>query len=466
MTKEGNTEQSGTDTALNELIAEEKVPERAVELEGVASDWLDNNAQYFDLFDWSGMKEKYWKKKAFNEAGLYLRNAFNYGEDDHTPALQELIKERVNDQRFAQLLLRNQNDFHHFAYSVLYAAHADALTSEIAETFERVAEQGEFWSTERHPYRLLEFCYLSRVMGIPCEHDPADIIKYSVMYHQPNIVKTDYLDTYCLTHDVMFYNNDDLFYNNYRDVDNSNLMSTTGPYECTNVLRGLILRYMAEDNCDLVLELLLSGILQRQISREMVRLVLSWILEKTRRIGYVPGPDKGSMIALVSPKLIGSELDAPWEYDYESDQEGIWAKNYHTNVVAGMTARVIKSKWNELENRPMDHSLEEYSFRQDVMRLGQLLKSLAEYDLWKGSQRMVALSDSPVITEFPFVFNEAVSFLEDQQTREGEFGYWIEEEIIYTNRGNSRESFQNELAKPVSEACRTALDAVETSSQT
>lgn len=443
------------------LISETAVPKRAEDLEKLASDWIDKNVRYFDLFEWDGMKEKFWREKAFNEAGMYMLNALKFEDDDHTPELKELLRKRVSDERFAHLTLRNEENIHHFAYPTLYV---DAINTEDVEAtaaLKQVAERGEFWSSERVPYRLLEFCYLSRVIGTEYDHDEENIIKQSVLNHQPNIVRSTYNDAYCLTHDLLFYD-DSVFYNNYLGSGDYNSLETPVPYDLTELLPGLILRYIAEDNCDLALECLLIGILQTQISREMVQLVLSWVLEKSQPVGYVPGPDKDALNALLSSQWMGNEVDAPWEYAHECENEAIWAKNYHTNVVAGMTARVVKRNWDELDNRPMDSSLEEQRFRRDVTRLGQLLESLAEYDLAKGSRQMIELTESPVVTEFSCAFQEAVTFLRNQRTQDGDFGFWTEEEILYMNNGNSRKSFHNEMVSPITEACQSALDAVET----
>lgn len=459
MKEESYTKPVWTDIAPSKLISEADVPERALELEQSANDFINGNARFFDPLNWEGRQDRYWRRKAFDEAGIYMFQAADTGRDDNLPALQELIIERVNDRRYKQLMLRSQNDFHLFVYPMLYADKVDRLDGSATMTLNQIAEGGEFWSGEQVPFRLLEFCLLSRIIGVPHEYDEEAILDYSAVNKQPGIIRSDFMDAYALTHDIMFYSN------NYGDG-----TLRKAPYDLTTVLRGLILRYMAEDNCDLTLELLYAGILQRQISRQMVRLVLSWVLEKTNTAGYVPGPDADAMEALVSPKLKGSQantdkLSAPWDFEHESTREKRWAKNYHTNVVAGMTARVLKRDWEELNKGPINHRFEEKSIRQDVYRLGELLKSLSEYDLEKGSRQMIELAGSPVITEFPDVFKTANNFIEDQLTQDGRFGYWADEEYLYIKKGNSRESFHTELASPITELCQKALDAVETSRQ-
>lgn len=465
MSHPDKTESPWSDTGPDQLVPEAEVPERAAELEEIASDWLNSHAQYFDIYIWDGMKEKIWKKKAFNEAGTYLINARNHGAMEQTAELKEQLIERVNDRRFSQLMLRNQADLHHFAYPTLFAAYEDAVDSEVISAFERVAKRGEFWSSERLPYRLLEFCNLCRTIGVGYEHNEETILQHSLLNHQPNIVKSNYIDAYCLTHDVMFYQYDGMYYHDYPGTDNYEPLSVSDRYDITTVVRGLILRYMAEENLDITLELLLAGILQRQISRELARIVLSWALEAAEQVGHIPGPPEESMYLVASPKLTGIRGDAQWNYEYQNEEEAIWAQNYHTNIVAGMTARVLQRDWNKLDTQLVDEGFSEESFRTDSIRLGQLLKSLAHYDIEKGARQMIEIAESSVSTKFPVVFRKAVDFLKDQRNGDGEFGYWTDEEILYTNNDNSRQSFQNDLLKPANEACRKALEVVETTGQ-
>lgn len=460
----GTEDTTGTvEIGVNALVSPNDVTNRAHDLAGTASEWLDSNSEYFDIFDWKDMKEKMWKRKAFNECALFLINAFDNGVDVETPELKELLIERVNDRRFAQLVQRNPCDFHHFAYPILYTEYVDALDPDVAAAFERVAKRGEFWSSEHLAYRLLEYCYLSRIIGVEYAYDERDIVRYSMVNNQPNVVLSNHVDAYCLTHDVMFCNYDRLLYNGYRGYTGDGTPIPTENYDIGPTLRGLILRYMAEDNIDITLELLLSGVLQRQVSREMARLVLSWTTEKTRDVGFVPGPDAESLSLVSSPKLEGVREGAAWEYDHENNREARWAKHYHTNIVAGITARVLARNWETLDSRTIDSGMEEPSYRRECLRLGEAVAALANYDLGTGSEKLLALTDSPIPDEFPVVFGEAVDFLKDQRTGTGEYGYWTEEEILYTNKdGKSRESFRNDLVKPVSETCRNVVRQIGT----
>lgn len=449
-----------TDVAPATVISQAELPGRTGDFARSIDDWIDEHAGYVDPFDWEDGDERYWRKKMFLEAAGYVLNVRGSGVEDPLPAVHDVVVDRVNDRRFAHKLLRSPRDLHHYAVPVLYGRYVDELDAAPAEALERTADLGAFRLAERLPMRRLEFWALSRYLsalfgGDYDWYDPEAILDASILNNQPNVARSTISDAYCLTHDV-------LFYNNYLGVCETAFPDGPAPYEATTLLRGLILRYMAADNCDIVSELVLSGVMQRQLSRGMVQLALSWLLEKAEPNGYVPGPELKkeqvmSKISLDTPDV--DDVGTRWDYD--SREEAIWGKNYHTNIVAGTTAHFVHRDWEHLEDWSGAHTVADESFRRDVCRLGELLKSLGEYDLEGGARQMRALSDSPVRSEFQGVFEQAVEFLTDQRTRDGEYGYWADEEVVYTNAGNSTESFRAELVAPVTEACRAAIEAVE-----
>lgn len=463
MTKQ-STGSLWTHNGPDELIPETGVSERATELTLLVDEWINDHVKYIDPFQWEDSDEKWYRNKAILEVSGYLLNSRGVGGDEPPPELEDMVIDRVNDRRFAHRLMRSPRDLHHTAFPVLYVNHIDALEENTSAALERCVKLEAFWDAERLPMRQLEYCFLSKFFSqmfgyTQDRYNEKTILKNTLLNNQPSIIRSTLRDAYLLTHDVMFYNN-------HLGVLTEEFPDEPAPYDITELLQGLILRYMAEDNCDIVLELLLSGILQRQISRQMVQLVLSWVLEKADERGYVPGPTRREMdiTNLPSTDKRGiekySQKDPRW--DYGSDQEEIWGENFHVNVVAGMTARIIKRDWNKICKWPKDKRIGEQTFRRDTMRLGQLLKSLGEYDLKRGAKQMEELARSPVATEYQVIFQEAVCFLENQKTQDGEFGFWTDEEILYTLAGNSPESFRDKLVKPISESCREALTTVET----
>lgn len=442
------------------VLSQAELPERVNEFAHTVDNWINDRVQYIDPFDWEDSDERQWRKKMFLESAGYVLTARGLGVDNPLPAVHDLVLNRVNDRRFAHKLLRSARDLHHYAVPVLYAKYVDELDSNTVEAFERTVELGAFRRAERLPMRNLEYwalsIYLSELFEWDCDwFEPELILENSILNNQPNVVRSTLSDAYCLTHDV-------LFYNNYLGVCREAFPAGPAPYEATTLLRGLILRYMAADNCDIVSELVLSGVMQGQLSRQMLQLALSWLLKKAEPNGYVPGPDqkKGQVLGGMSLDRTDIEDDGD-RWDYASPEEVVWGNNYHTNIAAGMTAHFVLREWDALVCWPGEHSMADESFRRDVCRLGEMLNSLGEYDLERGARQMLALSDSPVRTEYRGVFEQAVDFLSNQQTRSGEFGYWTDEEVLYTNAGHPPESFRTELVAPVSEACREALEAVD-----
>lgn len=468
MSENKPTESVWSDIGPDELIPDSEVPERATEIERTVGNWLADNVQYLDPFDWRDQDEKYWRKKAFLEVGGYLLTAQAFGERDPAQELETLVVDRVNDQRFAHRMLRSPRKLHHFAAPVLYAKHVNALEPETEAAFERTVELGAFREFEWPAYRLIEFWLLSRLISqlfddtsgqmsgeTRDQYEIDTIIEYSQLNHQPNAVRSTLPHAYCLTHDVMFYNNV------YGICDDA-IANDPAPYDVSDLLQGLILRYMAADNCDIVLELVATGVLQRQISKDLVKLALSWVLEKVEGRGYVPGPDMNKVEVMNSLSSEAQDLgtgDQRWAY--QTERERIWGENYHTTVVAGFTTRIIEEHWDELDERSGVHSLENPSFRHEVMQLGQVMESLGRYNLEGGAKQLTALAGSNVMTEYSTVARDAVDFLEDQRTGDGSFGFWTQEKTLYTRAGRSPESFQDELVEPVSQACREALKAVD-----
>lgn len=452
---------SGKDVFPDVLISESEIPDQAAYLEKVVNEWIDGNSPYYNPYQWVETSERYWRKKTFAEAGGYLLNAHGYGNANTPSGLAKQVIEHVNDRRFTDMMSRNPRKLHHYVYPVIFTKVTGRLDSGVENGLEGIIERDRLLEGEHLPFRQLEFWYISAILSqifgyTTHEADVKSILDSSILNHQPTAVSCTDDEAYYLTHNVMFYNN-------YLQVCGEVFSNHPAPYDIESLLRGLILRYISENNCDIVLELLASGVHQRQISREMVRLVLSWILEKVERHGYVPGPKGTTNVndpTHRSKKNTGTKMPRS-DWEYASHAEKVWAQNIHTNTVAGTTARLIASDWNELDAQFVDNDFEEISFRRDLGRFGQLLESFSKYDLDTGARLLKALADSPVRTEYPTVFEHAVSFLRDQRARDGEFGFWTGEQIMYTNSGGTPGSFRTNLVKPISQACQDALDAVD-----
>lgn len=455
-----NTEPLWTDLEPNDYISQTELPTKANEIKLLAGDWLVKNTKYLDLFKWDDLNERYWRRKAFCEIGGFLLSAKGFDDRDSYSSLENVIIKRVNDQRFADQILRSPQKLHFFAFPTLYTKYVDKLGAETETAFKQAVDLGNFMKFEWPAYRWVEFWFIANIMSQlfdepQREYDIKSILEYSLLNHQPDIIRSGLPHAYCLTHDVMFYNN-------FVGVCDKPFPEDPAPYDITDLLPGLILRYMAADDCDIVLELVMIGVLQRQISKEMVQFVISWVMEKIDEYGYVPSPEHKTRMVTdpLSRKALDLETDDK-KWEYKNEQEETWAENYHTTLVAGHTARVIERDWDKLYSQSSKLRFEDSTFRRDVTRLGQLVFSLGNYDLKSGANQMKELAESPVISKFPNVSQKTIDFLKAQRTQDGEFGYWTQEKIMYCRAGYSPKSFNEDLVRPISKACQEGIDAIE-----
>lgn len=450
-----------TDIEPRLWISESDVPERARRLSSTVDEWFGNYTEYVDPFNWEEIDTQFIRKKAFHELSSYLLAARGLTDETPLPAIHDLLVERVNDPRYVHLMSRSPREFHHFTFPFIYAGYVNELESDARKQLGAVVDEGAFWDAERVPSRQLEYHFtfecFSRLFGFTQDvYDADTALEQSLLNHQPNVVRCILPDAYCLTHDVFFYNNHfGIFPGAFPDE--------PAPYDVSSLLRALILRYMATNNCDIVLELVYAGVLQRQISRQLVQLVLSWVTEKVEDRGYVPGPDTDKAAQLNTVEVGGPPPGTDRAAGTEDGigNEALWERNFHTNQIAGMTARIIERDWDELETRPIGLDLGERHVRRDLTRLGQVLSSLAAYDLKTGARQLRRIADSPVVREYDGLRTDVVDFLGNQRAMNGDFGYWTKEEIAYTSQGHSADAFRTRLVDPVSDLCRDALDAID-----
>lgn len=443
------------------FINESDIPSRSKDLTSIVNNWLSNHIGYVDPKNWEEVDKHFYRKQAFVELSSYLLNARGVAGEQPLPDVHNLIIDRVNGRYFPQLLSRSPRELHHFAIPFIYAEYVNELNEGPKNRLENVVETGAFQAAERVPYRQIEYWFIlrcfSRLFGpTPDKYDEREALENSVLNYQPNMVRCMLPDAYCITHNIFFYDN---YYGIFPEI----FPADQTPFDLEPLLRGLILRFMADGNTDIVLELVCAGVLERKISRQMVQLVLSWLFENITQ-GYVPGPTFDKTDLLKSLDVVEDSMEVKpgnAKPDYENDREEEWIKNFHTNVVAGMTARIIERDWGKIESKALDYSFAVDSTRRDITRIGQLLNSLSSYDLMTGARQMKRLAQSPVIEEYETASQDAIDFLREQQTIEGKYGFWPKEEIIFTNSGKSFERFDSQLRKPVSKACREALGTFE-----
>jgi hypothetical protein len=117
-------------------------------------------------------------------------------------------------------------------------------------------------------------------------------------------------------------------------------------------------------------------------------------------------------------------------------------------AVVGMTFRVLRLKWSNFVLDP--HRPEAGVSDRDtdlMMALGGLIQALAEYDLETASGH---LEDLPRDSTMPAVLSFAIEFLRRHRRSDGTYGYWPDEESVYTTLGRTSEDFYEDLIYPMS----------------
>lgn len=422
-----------------------RMPARLDDLRATAEGWLAGHAAEFDPFDWTTTERRTYRRKAFGEAALAEYVADLHGDGPVCAPVRDRILEYADDRRYYGLLARAPYEFRRYAFPLAFAASRDELGADAEAVVDRVLAEGGFLATERVPYELLDVAFTCKVYG---DADPGldedAVLETSVLAHPPHPADARVDVVYQLTHDVIFATN--------FGYEGPAFRSPPLDHDLPETFVGLLLRFVAEGHQDVVLELLLAGAVQRGLPPALVRFALGWVRATAEGRGYVPN---GGREATPSAGPVADPAgDAP-DWDGETRE---WATHYHTNLVAAMTTRVLDHQWSGLVEAVDDPDLDHDDRATDLLRLGRLLASLADYDLGAAAERVVALADSPVADAYAGVFDGAVDYLRRQRASDGTYGYWTDERKLYADHGGDPAAFRERLVEPAS---RTIADAIE-----
>lgn len=338
-------------------------------------------------------------------------------------AYDEQIFSVVNDPAFYLAPLRHPDRFFSYAFPMLYAKNCGRLDSEPTEVLRRLVERNDMWAAERAASDALQLWFFCQLGGYDCQYDVEDVLRLSCLRHQPNVVTATRVDAYRLTHDLMFYHLLGL-----RPV-------RANRYDTEELLGGLLLRFVAEGNYDLVLELLVAGALTGELSKSVVSQTLSWVLRTTRGLDYVPGHASDDV------------ADGHQSFDR-------WEESYHSTVVASLCAKVVRERWDELPATSKPHGR-----TRDLLAFGQALSDLSEYRLVDGARRIASVAPKLGLPAgAPKLSSDVASFLESQFLGE-QYGIWTEERYLFEELGGDPDAF-DELVGPVTLACESAIRAV------
>lgn len=420
-------DQSGTDNS-----ASGNIESASDDIEPRLHSWLDANSDRFDSFTLRADKKTEYYRKAFCEAGLYLYVLDSIGDrpaESAVPTMRETILEQVNDPKFSALVRREPRYFLMYAYPIVYTEKVDELTPENADAIRDVLDDRAVWGFERTPHRMLDMWFFCQLYGHECDFDLESIVELSCLTHPPDLVTATIQDAYALTHNLFYYHK--------FGMEDS---ITPTRFDLDDVILGLLLRFLYEDNADIVLELLIGGVFEESLSPAVVNTIVDWMNTKVHPSGFVPGPDQSSSDETSDPAV----------------QE--WEQNYHTTLVAGMAVLILKNHWHSENSRTeQEKNAEPIS---DLLTLGEIISLFSDYQLEEGAKRLLEISGSHLVRRYPDIINMIVGYLRRQKMDDGTFGYWTDEALLYESFGNNPEKFQ-ELVDETSQICAEAIQELD-----
>lgn len=432
------------------------VPDTLAALETELDEWMNQNADRFDPLAWDELPARALRRKAFAEASLFLHVVDSVGDGTAVPALRELVVDRANDPTFHALLRRYPEEALKFGYSLAYADAHDALDDPGRTALQETLEHPAVFANERPAFRVCDSWHLCQMCG-RTDLGPAleQVFDLSCLRFPLDPIRSEEIDGYALTHHVLFYRN--------FGADGPNFPEGRLPYDLRDILTTLVLRYMASNNTDLVLELVFVGVLQRDLPSDLAATALNWVLAQSEDVPYLVGPemDEGTIPGMHR----GDENVTIDDFETWDDEDLQWAQNYHTTLVGGMVTRVLRREWDDFVAEAPETGIDHDAHWDDLRRLGGALDAFSDYDLAAGADQLAAVADSPVVDAYPTATETAVDFLRNQRREDGTFGYWTDEAYLYRSRGHSEAEFREDLLEPTTAACRDALSAIDKSTQ-
>lgn len=399
-----------------------------------ADGWIQDNADEFSPFNLKNVQERELRFKAFSEYCLYLYMSHGLNSGDAPRSSYELADSIINDNDYHRYIRREPHKLLLYSFPLAYGSARGVIGDDVIDTVSSLVEKQAVWGVERPPYRMMDLWHFCNVVGVDCRWDEDVVTKLSVLRNPIDVMNSSTPDAYALTHNVLYYHN--------FGIDHPSFPGGAAPGKGHRSIPGLIFRYVAEENADLVLELVMAGVLQRELPVGIIEPTVSWIRELTEERGFVPGPDDNKHAETV-PK------------DQEHRQ---WAEHYHTNLVAAACVRLIE---DTVDSVPARRGQERSVTKRDLIDFGSVIRNLSNYQLLSGATKLRSLADdSAVLLDvYPDLAKTVKAYIEDQRI-DGQYGVWTHEKIVYTEMGGAEEDFL-EKTESVTDACEKAVHAVD-----
>lgn len=405
-----------------------------------ATTFLERHVDEFAPFQWDHPSERSRRQKSFAELSMYWYLSAALGEGDET--VGRFVTERVNDDRYVELLYRYPDRLTQNAFAAIAADALGELDSDTAADVAGALDADQLWGGERLPYEWVTLLSLRQLWGFDTHpRSLSAAMESSALAHPPDLVKAEIDDFYHLTHDVMLPL---AFGSKHPNAESSPL-----PYDVELPLVGGLLRAVAASDADAALELLVTGMLQEQLSERLVRHAFKWVRQRRLADGHVVQTTEANPSEW-------ADNGAPQKPHYPDDWDEAtrrWAAHYHANVVAA-TATLVASDRYAPESKA-SASLSS-TFFEAAVGLGRALNELHAYDLAGAADTVLELPDE-AFAEFPRVADRIRDFLVDQRREDG-FGYWAEERRMFEIQRGQTAGFDSQMVGPLEDSCETAID--------
>jgi hypothetical protein len=361
-------------------------------------DWLAARLFEFDIFTWSNAEEAENRRKACAELAIYLY--VTHGLPISAPgAMHDRVRAITSDSRFLELLFRDRVHFSLYAPFFVYGRRMGALAPEMERFLGCGLIFDEMAANECPPNRMLEIRHFLTAIGIDANYPAAcEIQKFGCLGYRVNPFSCGMQTAYALTH-AIFYLSDF----------GAHSIDFPGAANAMTVTQVLALRFLAEENYDLAIELGIC-LLTCGAGYSIARLIAGKAVEKISRTGVAPVP----------PELSGGWID-----EFPSDSRE-WCRHYHTMLVAGIFLRMVGAREEALT------SAGEVSEPVAIV-LGKAFSELHSYNLRDASIILSQLVAMPECAPFEACVAQAARFIAAQKRTDGGFGYFPDERVVLEN---------------------------------
>lgn len=387
--------------------------------------WLDSHTHYFNPLETDSKQALEFKRKAFGEAGLYI---YQQQENKIGSGIENLTEHFFNvlsSEEFMQLAQRNLNHFGLFTAPIAVAKSMGKSKQIHDEYFHQTYGSQYLSSIELPPFRLLDNLFFGKVFGLKEFPYPIDEVNQLLNIHRlPDLIHADETQAYALTHNI-FYLTGMKKQNDFMEL---GIQYNTKHLEA---LEGLFLRYMALNNLDLGLELLLCLVLTGQCKQWHLTYALNLVDKLLIDNEIVPGPGE--------PKGFDLIKDKPEAFKN-------WVQHYHTMLVAGMTFKLAAQHLDDIWNT--GEPLEEFA----PFGCGQVLRLLSDYNLPLALTVLKTLEQhthSIKSMGLTHTLDRALNFVNQQLQNDGSIGFYDEEYAILHKNGLTEEEAHKKIQLPL-----------------